>query len=82
MNRTSAKKSMLQKFSLYVAYASFFASIFCLIYLFLKIDDLGWQHPISASLLASSFFFIFVGIVLLVIGKSNIPSFKVTSNSD
>ena len=35
------------------------------------------EHVISASLLASSFFFIFVGFVFIVIGKTDLPSFKV-----
>jgi len=70
-------KSVLQKSSLYFAGASFIASVASVIYLMLKIDDLGWENPISASLLASTFFFAFVGVVLSIIGMANIPSFKV-----
>lgn len=76
------KKSNLQKLSLFFAIASFIASISCVVYLVLKIDDLGWESPISASLLASTFFFVFVGLVLVVIGTSNIPSFKVGDHSE
>lgn len=76
------KKSKLQKSALYFAGASFIASVASLVYLFLKIDDLGWESPISASLLASSFFFVFVGVVLIVIGTTSIPSFKFDEKSD
>jgi len=75
-------KSTLQKSALYFAGASFIASIASVIFLILKIDTLGWENPVSASLLASSFFFVFVGVVLVVIGTANIPSFKVGNNSD
>jgi hypothetical protein len=71
------KKSALQKSAIYFAVASFIASVASVVYLYLKIDSLGWESPISASLLASSFFFAFVGVVLMIIGTSNIPSFKV-----
>lgn len=75
-------KSYLQKSALYFAAASVIASIACIIYLVLKIDILGWQNPISASLLASSFFFGFVAFLLLVIGTTDIPSFKVHSDTE
>ena len=39
------------------------------------------EHPISASFLASSFFFVFIGIVLTVINNTDIPSFDVTVTS-
>ena len=71
------KKSILQKSAIYFAVTSFVASIASVVYLYLSIDSLGWENPISASLLASSFFFAFVGVVLIIIGTSNIPSFKV-----
>jgi hypothetical protein len=53
-----------------------------MIYLYLNIDELGWENPISASLLASAFFFVFVGFVLVVIGTANIPSFKFKKSSE
>ena len=39
------------------------------------------EHPVSASLLASSFFFVFVGVVLTVINNTDIPSFDMTATS-
>ncbi len=71
------KKSKLQKSALYFAAGSIIAAIASVIYLTLNIDTLGWENPISASLLASTFFFLCVALVLFVIGTANIPSFKV-----
>ena len=75
-------KSVLQKSSFYFAIPSFIASVACVIYLTLNIDALGWQNPITASLLASSFFFGFVGFLLIVIHRTDIPSFKVDNEPD
>jgi uncharacterized membrane protein len=74
-------KSKLQKSALYFAGASLIASVACIIYLMLNLDILGWENPISASLLASSFFFGFVCFLLVIIGTADIPSFKVDSDS-
>lgn len=71
------QKSKLQKSALYFAAGSVIAAFASVIYLMLKIDSLGWQNPISASLLASTFFFLFVALILIVIGTANIPSFKI-----
>jgi len=76
------KKSNLQKFSLLLAIVSVISAIACIIYLFFNIETLGWQNPVSASLLASTFFFFFISFIFIVIGVSDIPSFKVTSDND
>ena len=39
------------------------------------------QHVVSASLLASSFFCAFIGVVFIVIGNADIPSFKVVASA-
>jgi hypothetical protein len=44
--------------------------------LYLRLVSVGSDNPISASLMASTFFFIVVGVILTVIGKADIPSFK------
>ncbi|MBC8209835.1 MAG: hypothetical protein H8E21_02110 [Gammaproteobacteria bacterium] len=75
-------KGILQKTAHYSGYVSFIASIACIIFLYFKVDDLGWESPISASILASSFFFASMGVVLIVIGTSNIPSFKANDSAD
>jgi len=76
------KKSNFQKLSIFFAITCFIASIACVIYLFLNVERLTWQSPISASLLASTFFFAFICFVFFVIGTSNIPSFKVGEDSN
>ena len=75
-------KSKLQKLALFFSAFSLIASIASAVYLMLNIDILGWKNPISASLLASSFFFGFVSFLFLIIGTADIPSFKVTSGSN
>ncbi len=75
-------KSIFQKSALYFAAGSVVAAIASVIYLYLNIGTLGWQNPISASLLASTFFFLFVALILIVIGTADIPSFKVRKRSD
>lgn len=52
-----------------------------MIFLYLRVEEFGMENPISASLLASSFFFVSVGVVLMVIAKANLPSFKVGNNN-
>ena len=69
-------KSKFQKVAVYLAVMSIFAAIASMIYLTLNIDTLGWENPVSASLLASTFFFLFVALVFVVIGTANVPSFK------
>ena len=76
------KKSKLQKFALYLAGVSVIAAIASVIYLMLKIETLGWENPISASLLASTFFFLCVALIFIVIGTANIPSFKIEKRTD
>jgi len=44
--------------------------------LYLRLVSVGSDNPISASLMASTYFFVFVGVVLTIIGKIDIPSFK------
>ena len=71
------KKSVLQKFSNVLGILSFILAVICAIFLYFKVQELGMQSPISASLLASIFFFIFIGFLFIVIANANIPSFKV-----
>ncbi|MDH3355547.1 MAG: hypothetical protein OEL79_10080 [Chromatiales bacterium] len=73
MNSTT---TLFQKISLFSAKASFAISVLCGIALYLKYDELGYRSPLMASLLGSIFFFLFVGVLLTIVGKSNIPSFK------
>ena len=48
--------------------------------LYFKVESVGSQHPISASLMASTFFFICVGAILAIMGNADLPSFKIDSS--
>jgi len=67
----------LQKVALIFAKLSFIISLISAVFLYFKINELGSEHPISASFLASVFFFIFVGILLTIVGKTNLPDLKI-----
>ena len=70
------RKGVLQKLSLFFAVISFILAFISGVLLYLRLESVGSDNPISASLMASTFFFIFVGVVLIIIGKADIPSFK------
>ena len=70
------RKSILQKFSLVSAVVSFVLALTSGVMLYLRLESMGMDNPISASFLASTFFFICVGVVLTIIGMADIPSFK------
>ena len=73
------RKSILQKLSGIIGIICFLLAILCAVALYFKIEELGMQHVVSASLLASSFFCAFIGFVFIVIGNADIPSFKVVA---
>jgi hypothetical protein len=70
-------KRTWQKLVYYSGFVSFLAAVACLIILYFWKEDLGWKHVYTASLMASSFFFASVGVVLVTIGTCNLPSLKV-----
>ncbi len=74
------RKGVLQKISLVSAVVSFVLALASGVMLYLRLESLGIESPISASLMASTFFFICVGGVLAFIGKADIPSFKFDSS--
>ena len=74
------RKGMLQKVSLVFAVVSFVLAFASGIMLYLRLESVGSDNPISASLMASTFFFICIGIVLTIIGKADIPSFKIDNS--
>ncbi len=75
------RKSILQRSSSIVGKACFLLAVLCVVVFYFKVEELGMQHVISASFLASAFFLVSVGIVLTVIGNTDIPSFKVEAVS-
>ena len=76
------RKSTLQKISSITGILCFLLAILCAVALYFKAQELGMQHVISASLLASAFFCTFIGIVFMFIGNADIPSFKVKGGGD
>ena len=72
----SKKKGFLQKLSLVLGVVSFLLSVVTGIWLYLRVESVGSDNPISASLMASTFFFICVGVILTIIGRTDIPNFK------
>ena len=74
------KKGVLQKISIVSAVVSFVLALISGIMLYLRLESGGGNNPISASFMASMFFFICVGGVLTVIGTADIPSFKIDNS--
>ncbi len=72
----SKKKGVLQKLSLIFGVLSFLLSVVTGIWLYLRIESVGPDNPVSASLMATTFFLICVGVILTIIGRADIPSFK------
>jgi len=70
------KPNLLQKITLIIGILCFVLSVVSGILLYIKVDEIGMGHPISASLLASIFFFLFVGILLSIVGRANIPNLR------
>ena len=70
-------KRTWQKAVYFSGIVSFLAAVACLITLYIWKGDLGWKHVYTASLMASSFFFAAVGVVLVTIGRCDIPCLKV-----
>ena len=75
------RKSILQKLSSIIGIICFLLAVLCAVALYFKVQELGMQHVVSASLLASSFFCTFIGFVFIVIGNTDIPSFKVVADA-
>jgi len=71
------RKGMLQKLSLISGIISFVLAFVAGIVLYLRVDTVSSGDVISASLMASVFFFVCVGAVFTTIGKADLPSFKI-----
>jgi len=74
-------KSIFQKISFSIGILSFISAIACIIGAYLKIQSHGINDPVAVAFLASTFFFISVGVVLLFIANANIPSFDMQIES-
>ena len=74
------RKGLLQKLSIVFSVVSFALALIAGIMLYLRVASVGVDNPISASLMASTFFFICVGTILTVIGNADIPGFKIENS--
>ena len=66
------KKNIFQKVSVFFGITSFIGSFVCLIWLFVTKE--GASEVYVASMGASAFFCFASGVVLMTIGKANIPN--------
>ncbi len=76
------KKGILQKSSVVMGIVSEVISVLCLVMLIIKSRELGLENLISASFLASTFFFFTCGIVLIIIGRCDLPSLSFDSPTE
>jgi len=70
------EKGVLQKISFFSGVISFLLAFIVGIALYFQVTSADSNGPVSASLIASIFFFVCVGIVLAIMGRADIPSFK------
>lgn len=75
-------KGVLQKASLVSGVLGFILAVVCSVFLYSRMGDGASQDPITASLMASIFFFLCVGGILTFIGMCNLPSFKIDLSQD
>ncbi|SFG31248.1 hypothetical protein [Neptunomonas qingdaonensis] len=75
-------KSFLQKTSLVMGIISELLCVLCLVMLVIKARELGMEDVISASYMASAFFFFTAGLVLIIISQANIPSLRFNDSAD
>lgn len=80
MNTTN-KQTRAQKLTVLFAYASYLCAMICVVMLYLHQSG-GVFDTTAASLSASVVFFMGVGIVLHVIGKTNLPSMRFDTDDD
>ncbi len=76
------KKGILQKSSLVMGIVCELLCVLCLGMLVLKARELGMEDVISASYMASAFFFFTAGIVLIIISQANVPSMSFKDSLD
>ena len=72
--------NLFNKISLFSGKLSFVLALLSAVFLYLRVDEQGFQNPISASLLGSLLFCIFMGVLLILIGRCNLPSFKLDAS--
>ena len=75
------EQTKVQKLVVGLAYLSYLAAVVCLgLLIHFAREAGGLNDPIPASLLATVIFFICVGIVLHVMGKTRLPNLSLDKN--
>ena len=72
--------NLFNKITLFSGKLSFALALLSAIFLYLRVDEQGFQNPIAASLLGSLLFCIFMGVLLILIGRCNLPNFKLDAS--
>ena len=81
-NSPTKKKGFLQRASMVAGVICQVIALFCLVMTYLKSQTLGMEDVITASYLASSFFFCTCGIVMIIIGKADLPDLSMSGFSE
>ena len=76
------RKGALQKLSLVSGVLSFALAFISGVLLYLRAESVDSGNVISASLIASTFFFVCIGAVFITMGKADIPSFKFDNSEE
>ncbi|MEA3276994.1 MAG: hemerythrin family protein [Pseudomonadota bacterium] len=76
------RRGIGQKIAYYTAIVFYFAGFACIPAAWYWAGQLGTDHPVIASLGASVVFFVGAGIVLHVIGRTNIPNLSFRHEDD
>jgi len=74
------KQGRIQRVVVVIAYISYLLALASGVGAYIKYQELGGEHPVTAALSATIVFFIGVGIVLHVIGRTDLPSLKVNTD--
>ncbi len=80
--RPLKKKGLLQKTSMAAGIFCQIIALFCLVMTYLESQTLGMEDVITASYLASTFFFSTCGIVMIIIGKADLPDLSISGLSE
>jgi len=73
VNKPKGKLQIISKISAIICFILMAISGY---FLYIDSQELGMSDPITASWLATFFFFFFTGFALNLLSKANIPSFK------
>ncbi len=73
------KKGIFQKTSMVMGVLSELVALGCLVMTYLKSQTLGMEDVITASFMASTFFFFMCGIVMIIVGRADLPDLSMAS---